>query len=140
MWGENQFGQLGIGAADIVTKPSCVKTIKALGERVRNVAFGEAFAVILTGICPHAILLAGRLRVLQPASCVCCVISNYPPDSVAQNAQYCVGRKQYKKKPRALADMQQQNKVRIHYLCRAALPLTCFGCQAGGPPGAIRCQ
>lgn len=79
MWGENQFGQLGIGAADIVTKPSCVKTIKALGERVRNVAFGEAFAVILTGICPHAILLAGRLRVLQPASCVCCVISNYRP-------------------------------------------------------------
>lgn len=50
VWGENQCGQLGIGAADIVTKPSCVKAIKALGERVRNVAFGEAFTVILTGI------------------------------------------------------------------------------------------
>lgn len=59
VWGENPYGQLGIGANEIVTKPSCVKTIKALGQRVRNVAFGEAFAVILTGfvyiyfICAH---------------------------------------------------------------------------------------
>lgn len=59
VWGENQFGQLGIGTSDIVTKPSCVKTIKALGERVRNVAFGEAFAVILTGICLSAFSFAG---------------------------------------------------------------------------------
>lgn len=49
VWGENQFGQLGIGSAEIVTKPSCVKAIKTLGYKVRNVAYGEAFGVILTG-------------------------------------------------------------------------------------------
>lgn len=49
VWGENQFGQLGIGSAQIVTKPSCVKAIKTLGYKVRNVAYGEAFGVILTG-------------------------------------------------------------------------------------------
>lgn len=49
VWGENQFGQLGTGAVDIVTKPSCVKTIKTLGHRVRNIAFGEHFSIVLTG-------------------------------------------------------------------------------------------
>lgn len=49
VWGENQFGQLGIGSNEIVTKPSCVKAIKALGYKVRNVAYGEAFGIILTG-------------------------------------------------------------------------------------------
>lgn len=49
VWGENQFGQLGIGSTEIVTKPSCVKAIKALGYKVRNVAYGQAFGVILTG-------------------------------------------------------------------------------------------
>lgn len=49
VWGENQFGQLGIGSTDIITKPSCVKAIKSLGHKVRNIAFGENFSVVLTG-------------------------------------------------------------------------------------------
>lgn len=49
VWGENQFGQLATGTTDIVTKPSCVKVIKNLGYKVRTIAFGEAFSVILTG-------------------------------------------------------------------------------------------
>lgn len=49
VWGENHFGQLGIGSTDIITKPSCVKAIKSLGHKVRNIAFGENFSVILTG-------------------------------------------------------------------------------------------
>lgn len=52
VWGENQFGQLGTGAAEIVTKPSCVKAIKSLGHKVRNIAFGEHFSVVLTGSAP----------------------------------------------------------------------------------------
>lgn len=56
VWGENQFGQLGIGSAEIVTKPSCVKAIKTLGYRVRNVAYGKEFGVILTGQ-PNVLLL-----------------------------------------------------------------------------------
>lgn len=34
---------------EVITKPSCVKEIKNLGYNVRNIAFGEAFSVILTG-------------------------------------------------------------------------------------------
>lgn len=49
VWGENQFGQLATGTTDIVTKPSCVKVIKNLGYKVRTIAFGEAFSIILTG-------------------------------------------------------------------------------------------
>lgn len=49
IWGENQFGQLSAGSKEVITKPSCVKEIKNLGYKVRNIAFGECFSVILTG-------------------------------------------------------------------------------------------
>lgn len=49
VWGENQYGQLSAGSKEVITKPSCVKEIKNLGYKVRNIAFGEAFSVILTG-------------------------------------------------------------------------------------------
>lgn len=49
VWGENQYGQLSAGSKEVIAKPSCVKEIKNLGYKVRNIAFGEAFSVILTG-------------------------------------------------------------------------------------------
>lgn len=49
MWGENQYGQLSAGSKEVIAKPSCVKEIKNLGYKVRNIAFGGAFSVILTG-------------------------------------------------------------------------------------------
>lgn len=49
VWGENQFGQLSAGSKEVISKPSCVKEIKNLGYKVRNIAFGGAFSVILTG-------------------------------------------------------------------------------------------
>lgn len=49
VWGENQYCQLSAGSKEVITKPSCVKEIKNLGYKVRNIAFGEAFSVILTG-------------------------------------------------------------------------------------------
>lgn len=49
VWGENQFSQIFAGSKEVISKPSCVKEIKNLGYKVRNIAFGEAFSVILTG-------------------------------------------------------------------------------------------
>lgn len=49
VWGENQFGQLSAGSKEVIAKPSCIKEIKNLGYKVRNIAFGGAFSVILTG-------------------------------------------------------------------------------------------
>lgn len=49
VWGENQYGQLSAGSKEVITKPSCAKEINKLGHKVRNIAFGEAFSVILTG-------------------------------------------------------------------------------------------
>lgn len=49
VWGENQFAQISAGSKEVISKPSCVKEIKNLGYKVRNIAFGEAFSVILTG-------------------------------------------------------------------------------------------
>ncbi|XP_030372327.1 uncharacterized protein LOC115622513 [Scaptodrosophila lebanonensis] len=67
VWGENQYGQLGIGGhsgksssnssnnnnsstanGDIVTKPTCVKALKSLGLKIGDAAFGNNWAVILT--------------------------------------------------------------------------------------------
>ncbi|XP_039489621.1 uncharacterized protein LOC120450572 isoform X1 [Drosophila santomea] len=64
VWGENHYGQLGIGGhggasgkkgggthnsnGDIVTKPTCVKALKTLGLRICDVAFGNQWAVMLT--------------------------------------------------------------------------------------------
>lgn len=50
VWGENQFGQLGIGTTETITRPSCVKEIKNLGFKVKDIAFGGGFCVILTGL------------------------------------------------------------------------------------------
>ncbi|XP_055847151.1 uncharacterized protein LOC129912771 isoform X2 [Episyrphus balteatus] len=52
VWGENQFGQLGVGTNnnnnDIITKPTCVKSLKTLGLKIADIAFGHGWAVILT--------------------------------------------------------------------------------------------
>lgn len=64
VWGENHYGQLGIGGhggasgkkgggshngnGDIVTKPTCVKALKTLGLKICDVAFGNHWAVMLT--------------------------------------------------------------------------------------------
>ncbi|XP_068143188.1 protein starmaker [Drosophila tropicalis] len=68
VWGENHYGQLGIGghgsssnsssvknnnnnnsnAGDIVTKPTCVKALKTLGLKICDAAFGNNWAVMLT--------------------------------------------------------------------------------------------
>ncbi|EDW69524.1 microtubule-associated protein futsch [Drosophila virilis] len=62
VWGENHYGQLGIGGhgnknnnnnnninnGDIVSKPTCVKSLKTLGLKISDAAFGNNWAVILT--------------------------------------------------------------------------------------------
>ncbi|XP_022212364.2 uncharacterized protein LOC111067548 [Drosophila obscura] len=63
VWGENHFGQLGIGGhsgttasgkrssatnGDIVTKPTCVKALKSLGLKICDAAFGNNWSVMLT--------------------------------------------------------------------------------------------
>ncbi|XP_034659605.1 uncharacterized protein LOC117895797 [Drosophila subobscura] len=64
VWGENHFGQLGIGGhsgttasakrgnsttnGDIVTKPTCVKALKSLGLKICDAAFGSNWSVMLT--------------------------------------------------------------------------------------------
>ena len=51
VWGENQSGQLGIGTCEnATTKPSCVKEIKKLGQKVKDIQFGSNFSIILTGL------------------------------------------------------------------------------------------
>uniref|UniRef100_A0A182QHQ3 Regulator of chromosome condensation n=1 Tax=Anopheles farauti TaxID=69004 RepID=A0A182QHQ3_9DIPT len=48
VWGLNAHGQLGLGKTDTTHKPSCVRTIKRLKERVRSFCFGgNGFCVIL---------------------------------------------------------------------------------------------
>lgn len=50
VWGENPCGQLAIGTCEnIVTKPSCVKVIKKLGQTVKDFQYGSNFSVLLTG-------------------------------------------------------------------------------------------
>ncbi|XP_049314916.1 X-linked retinitis pigmentosa GTPase regulator [Bactrocera dorsalis] len=65
VWGENHYGQLGIGSpsnqngnnnknhnstshGDIITKPTCVKSLKTLGLKIADVAFGNDWSIILT--------------------------------------------------------------------------------------------
>lgn len=65
VWGENHYGQLGIGGhssnannhnnnsasnnnGDIVIKPTCVKSLKALGLKIADIAFGLEWSVVLT--------------------------------------------------------------------------------------------
>ncbi|KAH8302658.1 hypothetical protein KR044_009304 [Drosophila immigrans] len=60
VWGENHYGQLGIGGhgnkannnnnnnGDIVSKPTCVKSLKTLGLKINDAAFGSNWAVIMT--------------------------------------------------------------------------------------------
>ncbi|XP_014085100.3 platelet binding protein GspB [Bactrocera oleae] len=71
VWGENHYGQLGIGSTssqtsnsnhnnnnnknhhstshgDIITKPTCVKSLKTLGLKIADVAFGNDWSIILT--------------------------------------------------------------------------------------------
>ncbi|XP_037908866.1 dentin sialophosphoprotein [Hermetia illucens] len=65
VWGENQFGQLATGdgeppdgGARIIKKPTCVKTLKALGLKVLDISFGLGWSVILTN--SNEIYFAGR--------------------------------------------------------------------------------
>uniref|UniRef100_A0A182F9T0 Uncharacterized protein n=1 Tax=Anopheles albimanus TaxID=7167 RepID=A0A182F9T0_ANOAL len=49
VWGYSQHGQLGLGNTEIVHKPSCVRTIKRLKEKVQSFCFGgNGFCVILS--------------------------------------------------------------------------------------------
>ncbi|XP_075163883.1 uncharacterized protein LOC142236531 [Haematobia irritans] len=70
VWGENHYGQLGIGGhlsnattnnnnsssnnnnnkrnGDITIKPTCVKSLKSLGLKIADIAFGHEWSVILT--------------------------------------------------------------------------------------------
>lgn len=77
VWGENHYGQLGIGSpsnqnssnsntnnnkshnntshGDIITKPTCVKSLKTLGLKIADVAFGNDWSIILTRKCHNCI-------------------------------------------------------------------------------------
>ncbi|XP_019894175.2 X-linked retinitis pigmentosa GTPase regulator [Musca domestica] len=64
VWGENHYGQLGIGGhtsnanntnnntsnnnVDIIIKPTCVKSLKTLGLKIADIGFGSDWSVILT--------------------------------------------------------------------------------------------
>ncbi|XP_062544218.1 uncharacterized protein LOC134211413 isoform X2 [Armigeres subalbatus] len=49
VWGQNQYSQLGIASIDLCQKPSCVRTLKRLKQRVRDVRFGgNGYGLILT--------------------------------------------------------------------------------------------
>ncbi|KAM7356040.1 uncharacterized protein ACRADG_001904 isoform 2-T3 [Cochliomyia hominivorax] len=63
VWGENHHGQLGIGGqhstnannnnnnninGDIITKPTCVKSLKTLGLKIADISFGNNWSIILT--------------------------------------------------------------------------------------------
>ncbi|XP_040160354.1 X-linked retinitis pigmentosa GTPase regulator isoform X1 [Anopheles arabiensis] len=49
VWGHSGHGQLGLGKTETVHKPSCVRTIKRLKERVQSFCFGgNGFCVIIT--------------------------------------------------------------------------------------------
>lgn len=57
VYGENPCGQLAIGSSEnIITKPSCVKEIKKLGQTVKDFQYGANFSVLLTGELPLLIL------------------------------------------------------------------------------------
>ncbi|XP_017862859.1 PREDICTED: uncharacterized protein LOC108613725 [Drosophila arizonae] len=68
VWGENHYGQLGIGGhanksnnnnnGDIVSKPTCVKSLKTLGLKISDAAFGNNWAVIMT--LSNEIFFTGR--------------------------------------------------------------------------------
>ncbi|XP_034481290.1 X-linked retinitis pigmentosa GTPase regulator [Drosophila innubila] len=72
VWGENHYGQLGIGGhgnkansnnsnnnnGDIVSKPTCVKSLKTLGLKINDAAFGQNWAVIMT--LSNEIFFTGR--------------------------------------------------------------------------------
>ncbi|XP_050074062.1 X-linked retinitis pigmentosa GTPase regulator [Anopheles maculipalpis] len=48
VWGLSGHGQLGLGKTETIHKPSCVRTIKRLKERVQSFSFGgNGFCVIL---------------------------------------------------------------------------------------------
>lgn len=51
VWGNNQYGQLGVMGPykEIVTKPSLVRQFKYNKLKVKDVAFGYQFTVVLTG-------------------------------------------------------------------------------------------
>ncbi|XP_058053299.1 uncharacterized protein LOC131205283 [Anopheles bellator] len=49
VWGYSPHGQLGLGKTEIIHKPSCVRTIKRLKEKVQSFCFGgNGFCVILS--------------------------------------------------------------------------------------------
>ncbi|XP_055534222.1 X-linked retinitis pigmentosa GTPase regulator isoform X2 [Wyeomyia smithii] len=49
VWGRNHFGQLGLGSTEDCFKPSCVRIMKRLKQRVKDVRFGgNGYSLILT--------------------------------------------------------------------------------------------
>ncbi|XP_021699227.1 X-linked retinitis pigmentosa GTPase regulator [Aedes aegypti] len=49
VWGQNQYSQLGLGSTELCQKPSCVRTLKRLKQRVRDIRFGgNGYGLILT--------------------------------------------------------------------------------------------
>lgn len=51
VWGQNQYSQLGLGSTELCQKPSCVRTLKRLKQRVRDIRFGgNGYGLILTGM------------------------------------------------------------------------------------------
>uniref|UniRef100_A0A182WCH5 Uncharacterized protein n=1 Tax=Anopheles minimus TaxID=112268 RepID=A0A182WCH5_9DIPT len=49
VWGLSGHGQLGLGKTDTIHKPSCVRTIKRLKQRVQSFCFGgNGFSIILS--------------------------------------------------------------------------------------------
>lgn len=51
VWGNNQYGQLGVMGPfkEVITKPTLVRQFKHSKVKVKDVAFGYQFSVILTG-------------------------------------------------------------------------------------------
>lgn len=49
VWGLNQYRQLGIGPKDMITKPTVVRKLRDNGVKVKDVAFGYQFTVVLSG-------------------------------------------------------------------------------------------
>ncbi|XP_065080732.1 uncharacterized protein LOC135703428 [Ochlerotatus camptorhynchus] len=49
VWGQNQFGQLGLASTEVCEKPSCVRILKRLKQRVMDARFGAyGYGLILT--------------------------------------------------------------------------------------------
>ncbi|XP_037901393.1 LOW QUALITY PROTEIN: X-linked retinitis pigmentosa GTPase regulator [Glossina fuscipes] len=84
VWGENHYGQLGIGShsaanvnrnsshitnnnsGDVIIKPTCVKSLKLLGLKIADLAFGTDWSAILT--YSNEIFFTGRNIFTKPSA------------------------------------------------------------------------